>query len=372
MNNEVITGDEGNAEAGDQPVTAEVEQAPAAPGRRGTFIMVAVLACVAGAALAASAYVYYRTRNIEEYGKRLGAIERNTSSLEDKLRSLNDTNVELGASIKDLESKQGLLRNSLDSMFQRQKDDSEDWALAEIEHLLIIATQEVSLNADVNTALAAMQSANARLKDMSDPALLNIRSQVLADINSLKSVNAVDIPGMAMYMADIINRVQQLPLKKSQASAPRRDAGAGNPEGAGQASLWKRLLRTVWHELKGLVVISREKDAGVLSLVPRQRYYLYQNLRMELDAARLAILQRDTDNLRASLELVQDWLGKYFDVNDVSVANIMDSLKRMSKVTLRPRLPDISSSLETLRAYIKQRATPEPGQPATSQDPAQP
>lgn len=368
MNNEVISGDEGNVDAGASPAATEEDQAQVNSAPRGMYIMVAILACIAAAALAASAYVYYRTRDVDVYGARLSAIEHKTSTLQDKLQALAGANGELGASVKDLEAKQDMLRNSMDSMFKRQKNNSEDWALAEIEHLLIIATQELSLNADVNTALAAMQSADARLRDMPDPALLNIRRQVLADIDSLKSVKVVDIPGMAMFMADIINRVQQLPLKKSEGTTQPRENNAGASQGSEQAPLWKRLLRTVWHELKGLVVISKEKDAGVLSLVPEQRYYLYQNLRMELDAARLAILQRDTDNLRASLELVQDWLGKYFDVNDASVTNIMDSLRQMSKVPLRPQLPDISSSLETLRAYIKKRAAPEPEQPASPQE----
>ena len=353
MNNEVISGDEGNAEVRAAPTAIDTEHPIAKPNRFNAVMLVMLAAAV----LATVAYVYYRTGRLDAYGDRLSTLEQHINVLDGKLQTLESRYSELSGSVKDVESKQELLHDSINSMFQKQKGDTEDWALAEIEHLLIIAT----LDADINTALAAMQAADDRLNDMSDPSLLNTRKQVLSDINTLKSVTAVDIPGMAMYMVDIINRVEQLPLKKSERTAPQQqnsnDAQTAGPE---TVPLWKRLLRTVWHELKGLVVISREKDAGVLSLVPEQRYYLYQNLRMELDAARLAILRRDTENLRASLGLVQGWLEKYFDVNDTAVANIMDSLEQMSRVTLRPNIPDISSSLETLRAYIRERAAPEP------------
>jgi len=260
MNDEVISGAQGNADAGATPAATDAEQIPAKPGRANTVIL-ALLACVAIAALVVSAYVYYRTGHIDTSGDRLGVVEQQLDMLGDKLRTLDSAYGGLDASIKDIESKQGLLGDSIKSMFQKRKDDSEDWALAEIEHLLIIATQQLSLDADVDTALAAMEAADARLRDMSDPALFNTRGQILSDINSLKSVNAVDIAGMAMYMADIINRAEHLPLKKSELSGPVHESTGGQSAAPEQYPLWKRLLQTVWHELKGLVVITREKDS---------------------------------------------------------------------------------------------------------------
>ena len=293
--------------------------------------------------------------------------------MNNKLEVLDGAYGETKAAITRIENQQEMLHDSIDSLYKNRKNDNVDWALAEIEHLLIIATQELSLDADVNTALAAMQAADDRLKDMSDPSVLPVRSQVLSDINALKSVKVVDIPGMALYMADIISRVERLPLKTSMHDSERREINSGMSEEPQQSPVWRRLLHTVWQELKNLVVISREKEASTLSLVPEQRYYLYQNLRMELDAARLAILQRDTGNLRSSIELVQEWLKKYFDMQDTEISNIDISLNKMSTVALRPKLPDITSSLETLRALIRERAaTPEPADQQSSEEQAAP
>lgn len=360
MNDEVISGEKGNADSNDKPIAPAVkETAVKTSGSNG--ILIVFLCILAAAILAVGVYVYYRTGNLDKYAGDLKGVEQRTVALDNKLEAIDRDYGEIKDSISRLEKTQGMLNDSIDSLYQKRKNNNVDWALSEIEHLVIIATQELSLDADVNTALAALQAADDRLKDLGDPSVLNVRSQILSDINALKSVTAVDIPGMALYMADIITRVEKLPLRKSREVNGKQNTGSGVAEEQEQSPLWKQLLHTVWRELRGLVVISREKDVSVLSLLPEQRYYLYQNLRMELEAARLAILQRDTDNLRSSLELVQGWLKNYFDTDDVEISNISVSLEQMSKVTLRPKLPDISSSLETLRALIRERAaTPEP------------
>ena len=85
----------------------------------------------------------------------------------------------------------------------------------------------------------------------------------------------------------------------------------------------------------------------------------YQNLRLKLDIARLAVLHRDTGNLRASVIDIKAWLLKYFNVADAGVSNILESLTQMAEIQLNPELPDISSSIESLRAVIRERSRPD-------------
>ncbi len=85
-------------------------------------------------------------------------------------------------------------------------------------------------------------------------------------------------------------------------------------------------------------------------MLPEQRWFLVQNLKLQLETARLAVLKEDTASLRASITTALDWLDAYFDRSDADVANAMESLGRMAELELRPDLPDLSSSLETVRA----------------------
>src|SRR5690606_18770974 len=70
------------------------------------------------------------------------------------------------------------LQRSVESLRAQQRGGSTDWALAEVENLLIIATQRLTLARDVDVAIAAMGAADERLAGLDDPALTDVRAQI--------------------------------------------------------------------------------------------------------------------------------------------------------------------------------------------------
>ena len=195
-----------------------------------------------------------------------------------------------------------------------------------------------------------MQSAESRLAGLRNPDLIPVREQLVADINQLEAVNRVDISGLAIYLADIIDRSSGLPLKKPETLQMKNDVNSGD-----QSVNIRAALARAWEEIKSLVVIRKGAESRYEFLLPEQSYFLGQNLRLELENARLSVLHRDTDNFRTSITLVKDWLSSYYDNSDASVANIIDTMAKMADIELDPPVPDISSSLETLRAYMKKQ-----------------
>lgn len=269
-----------------------------------------------------------------------------------------------GETIKDLESRldelseqQENIVNSLSAIYQQQPVNNEDWALAEVEYLLIIATHHISLLHDMETALVAMEAADLRLKDMQDQQLVSVREQLASDINQLRSINIVDISSLAVYIADLIDRSDTLPLKSGVvAEQDKTESTDVTHVDAG----WVNVFAAIWQELKSLMIIKKHNGGTPQALLlPDQEYYLFQNLRLELENARLSILRRDTENLRTSINILSDWLLQYFDTKDADVLNILETLEYMNTVELNPGIPDINSSLETLRAHIRARETAE-------------
>ncbi len=122
------------------------------------------------------------------------------------LASMNDA-------IRQLEGKQIEQSDALASLYRDRQGSNEDWAIAEIEYLLIIAMQRLILEEDVSTALAAMEAADLRLKNLGNPGLLPLRQQLATDMNLLRSVNLADTVGMAIYLADMVDLSADLPLK---------------------------------------------------------------------------------------------------------------------------------------------------------------
>lgn len=295
---------------------------------------------------------YYMQRQIH-------AISDSISSNADMTRAINsaiESNTkQLRSELEQLRIQQLEQANSLARLYQKFPKDNLEWALAETEYLLIIASQRLLLEKDVATAIAAMTAADNRLKDLGDPALIPVREQVAADINALRAVNNVDTSGLAIYLADLIERSDSLPLK-----AMKPDAAAGNGETdqtqveESQDKSWRDIPAIIWNELKGLVVVKRSGETRQALLLPDQEYFLYQNLRLELENARLAVLRRDTDNLQASVSLLLAWIREYFDLSNAAVSNIVTTLEKMQTLKLDPKIPDINSSLETLRAFMRE------------------
>lgn len=272
------------------------------------------------------------------------------SDVNEQLTLLTEKDKSQTKTFEQLRANQQSLEESLSSLYEDKPDSNLDWALMEVEYLIVIATQRLLLERDVKTAITALESADQRLKDISNPALIPVREQIASDLNALRGVNAVDRTGLALFLSDLITRAESLPLKKQMIVSDKYQESKAEPE---KQNNWQVLPTLVWEELKSLVVIKHKDDDGTAFILPEEEYYLYQNLRLQLENARLSVLNLDSENLKASVEIISSWLKRHFDLNEAAVTNVLETLAQMENIDLQPELPDISSSLETLRVFMK-------------------
>jgi uroporphyrin-3 C-methyltransferase len=107
--------------------------------------------------------------------------------------------------------------------------------------------------------------------------------------------------------------------------------------------------------LRGLAVIRRENRPLEPLLPPEQAYFLYQNLQLKLENARLSALYRDTEGFRASAAAARDWLQTYFAGADPQVAAAIKQLATLEHEQLNWTLPDVTGSLNLLRREMEAR-----------------
>jgi len=109
----------------------------------------------------------------------------------------------------------------------------------------------------------------------------------------------------------------------------------------------------LWSTLSGLFRI-REHDKPVTPmLAPQREYFLRENLRLQLSAARLALLRDDSVQYQVILTTAQDWLTAYFAGDDGKVNDLVSQLEQLKAKNTVPQLPDISGSLRVLRQQMK-------------------
>ncbi|MFT4561054.1 MAG: uroporphyrin-3 C-methyltransferase [Gammaproteobacteria bacterium] len=254
----------------------------------------------------------------------------------------------LGSKIDAALAAQNDLQRSVGALYEKETQTSVDWVLAETEYLVLAATQRLALERDVETAIAALRAADQRLRSAEHPDLIPIREQIIKDITALEGVNQPPVETLAIYLATEIGRVDDLPTKPiAEEVTPFSSTRAGEYA----AEDWRRLGYAIWSDLVDLVEV---KDADLPDSVlfdPELRYFLRQNLKIELASARLAVLRHDKGNLGASVDLINVLLENYYDTSHAKVKNLTKTLNEAKETDLMPAMPSITSSLDVIRKY---------------------
>lgn len=298
---------------------------------------------------------FYHYKSLQEFNSLLDAstsagttMQGEISRLEQQMQTTRESYAAISSKLDALEARQESLRELIPEPATETIELNEEFALAEIEHLLTIANYRLQLNHDVSTALKAMETADLRLQRLNVPGSLQVREQLIADMNSLRSLNQADLSGLGLFLSDLIKRVDSLPVKEDViVTSPEFEEVQPDATAENKA---REFFRLIWAELKSLVIISRDQNINKTMLLPDEIYFLRSNIKLELANARFAVFNRDTENFNASIEHLQDWLQNYFDKSDASVRNISESLQRMSRINLAFPSIDISSSIESVKA----------------------
>ena len=345
-----VTEETGLVDAEAEPDTADAanNDKPRTKGRPwGTILfLVTLFAVTAGAAgyfiIDLNKIRKANEAELQSQAARLDLLRQRTVSLAENTRLLDNrltgTNEQLA----------GIL-HSLNNL-HRQGNNDIAWQLAELKYLFLIASHRLALAGDVDTAQAILQSADTRLREIADPALIPVREQLIADISRLSEFPRTDYSGLALVLGDLARRVDRLPLNFGETGA--QTPANADAEPALSGNNWQRLARSLWQELKSLLVISRTDKNNAALLAPQERYFLYQNLRLQLEAARLALLSRDDGQFRESVNACTDWLNEYFDSGDERVRNALTSLERAATVGLHEAVPSIDATLRVFDEYL--------------------
>jgi len=246
------------------------------------------------------------------------------------------------------------MQQTLEQVYQRVGRSSTEWIAAEAEYLMRVANHRLQLESDVQTAVKALQAADNRLRDTGDPGWIGVREQLAAEISELKGIGQVDRAGLAAQLTAMGEQVQKLKIVGVE-PAPRQAPERSTVTQPGERSL-ETLVRDGWEGFKSLMVIRHHGKPLTAMLSPDQQFYVYQNLRLQFEAARLALLRADQLLFDTSLRNAEQWINDLFDTSQGDTAALLQQIRELKEVQVHPALPDISGSLMALRERL--RATP--------------
>jgi uncharacterized protein HemX/uroporphyrinogen-III synthase len=333
---------------------------PQPPVRRSSRTpLLLLLAIILSAALATVFWLDARQRisaTQQELAHRLREIETNAAEARAAARQAQEGQRESQVKVGQLEARLAESQSqqlALEALYQELSRNRDEWQLAEIEQVLAIASQQLQLAGNVRAALLALQLAEARLARADRPQFVPIRRALARDIERLKTLPALDLPGMSMRIDTLVAQVDSLPLafdERTERAGVVRDAAAGAERG-----FWSRLSAEVWNELRQLVVVRQTNNPEPPLLPPSQAYFVRENLRLRLLNARLSLLTRDEAGYREDLRTAQRWIQRYFDPRSKQTADALNQLKQLSSSTVSFEMPSISESLEAVRGFKSRR-----------------
>lgn len=346
----------GGGQGGTPPGTSQRAGGKAGPIALVLVVLLALVGLVLG-------WMGWQTLN--EQRERLAGAEAELA----ELRSLGDLEARLSeqaeerraaltgevASLEgEFEAYRGEVNEALDRVLaelaQQQNADEREWLHAEAAYLLRLANQRVQLERDPEGAAALLRTADARLNEADNPALLPVRRALASELAALEAVPRVDRTGLYLALNAQQEQLATLPLSQD-VEALALEIGNGEAPSGG----WREQLGRFAGELRSLVTVRQHDEALEALIAPDQEAYLRQNVRLLIEQAQLALLKEEATLYRTSLDEAIALVEDYYATDREAVQASLARLAELREQAVSPELPDISTSQQALNRFIDSR-----------------
>jgi|GEM_PF-362171 len=319
--------------------------------------------------------------NVSALNQKFVALEKNNEQIRTQNTEQQKTIGALNARINSAEQRLASQRKRLLSMSTTSRDD---WLLAEAEYLIKLANQRMLVERNAQGASALLVEADTILKDLDDPDLFPVRQQLANDIASVKLIEKIDVEGLFLKLNALTESISKLPLNPTWQqrgellndssqdiststdtdtmvdSSTTPDTDTTDTETKKPKPSFKDKAAAGFNaftdKLDNYIRVRRHDTSEAEELriaTPAQAQYLQQNLQLMLERASLALLREQQTIFDNSLDQSKQWLLREFPASTQRAAFIAQ-INEVKSTNVIQTLPDITQSLEALKAYINE------------------
>lgn len=247
---------------------------------------------------------------------------------------------------------QSVVLNEAKSLIATIKNitDLEMLRTTEVDYLLKVAIQKVRFDKDYLVAGDLLSSALDRLNQINSINFSETKALLTENIAALKALKPVDLVTVTGKLEKVAALVQQAPLKDDSALVNLKNEIFKQDTTQGES--WTDKLVS---SMKHLIVIENKRTEVPELMAKEDRFFLSQNIQLELTAAKVAILQDQYAIFDHSVETVQSWIKTYYDEDNADVREAIQQLQWLLDAPLKVTPPNIERTFTdfeaTLRAY---------------------
>ena len=237
---------------------------------------------------------------------------------------------------------------------QAQDTVKDSTARLTLVEALRMAQQQAQLTGSMEPLLAALKSAQLRVKRAAQPRLAPVLRALEKDLDRLSTTPTFDLPGLLIKLDEGVALVDGLVLTNQElpkSSLNKQTAETGTATAA--QSWWMTSLKQFAEQIKGLVRVSRIEAPEAALLSPEQGFFLRENLKLKLLNARLGLLARQKDAARADLASAAVLVRRYADASSRKTTQMLQLLEQSGvqlKAIEMPRLDESLTALTTAAA----------------------
>lgn len=285
------------------------------------------------------------TQSLGDLEARVTDLDGPDPAVEAELDSIRRELDERVRMLSSLPTRMSTLESSVASLAGVSDGARDAWVIAESEYYLQIANAQLQLANNPHLASLALKTADERLVQLANPSLTGVRRAIADELAALEVMERPDIEGATLTLASLARVVDSLPL----ASGAEAEEGSGevDPELSGAGRAWV----SVKNAMSGLVKVTPPERAKLVQLSPDAEFFLRNNIALQLQSARLALLRGEQAIFEQTLDDTSTLLGDYFDTGSASVSGALATIAEIRGSVFTTAAPDISESLRLLRQF---------------------
>lgn len=300
-------------------------------------------------ALAGAGYAWWFAQELRhDVATQVAKVDASAKEGNTVARLAGEQNQEMSSRVHVLQGKVAELeaqRSQIDAMLSKIAWAKDENLLVDVDSAIQLGQQQSQLTGSVQPLLAALLSAEKRLKTSSLSHLVPVQMAVERDIEAIRKAEVSDVPALAQRMDSVLNTVGTLPLQSDKIQAPR--ATPTTPI-ASTGAWWERLWQGATNTVHGLVRVRDINGRDAALLAPDQAMYVREHLRLRLLNARMALLARYATVARNDVKESKALVEAYFQKDTPLVQNTLQTLEELESNIHSTELPTINGTLDAL------------------------
>ena len=248
--------------------------------------------------------------------------------------------------LKSIPTRMSLVEDRIGSLVGVSSDTRNNFLISEAEYYLKIANFQLQILNSPKQASLALHIANERIKQIPDLNLIDVQQAISNEIDMLEKIIIIDLEKIVLQIVNLVEITEILSFKKlSDASEVERN----DLEEKNVIHAWNNTKKAI----SNLVQITPPGSLKELPKSYESERHLKSILKLQLQLAALALMQREQAIFETALNNIDKTLDKFFDSNNEQINNIKIIIADIKSEVSTLSVPDISASLSLLSEFKK-------------------